>query len=49
MILSSAATLATLAAGDGQHSSLNPYMVGGLVLFALCVLLFITMRLNRDR
>ncbi|NJQ04833.1 hypothetical protein [Streptomyces lonarensis] len=50
MILSSAVVAATtLAEGDGPNSSLNPYMVGGLVLVALLVLLFITMLLNRDR
>lgn len=50
MILSSAsASLTTLAAEGGQHDSLQPFLVGGLVLLALLLCLWITTRLNRDR
>ena len=53
MILSSAAaslaSLTPLAAEGGQHDSLQPYLVGGLTVAALCLLLWITTRLNRDR
>ncbi|EFE69554.1 MULTISPECIES: hypothetical protein [Streptomyces] len=50
---SAAAQLVTLAAEGGEHGgnhqSLNPYFVGGCVLFALLLLLWITTRFNRDR
>jgi energy-converting hydrogenase Eha subunit B len=50
MMLSSATTaLSPLASEGGQHASLEPYLIGGLTLAALCVLLWITTRLNRDR
>ena len=50
---SSAHTLITLASGGaehgGNHQSLNPYLIGGLVFLGLMLLLWITTRLNRDR
>lgn len=49
---STAAQLATLAAeGEhgGNHESLNPYLTGGVALFILLLLLWITTRFNRDR
>ncbi len=50
---SAAAQLVTLASEGGEHSgnheSLNPYLIGGLVLLALLTLLWITTRFNRDR
>jgi hypothetical protein len=44
--------LALLAQGgghDGQHDSLNPYLIGASGLFTLLLLLWITTRFNRDR
>jgi hypothetical protein len=50
MILSSATTALTpLAEEGGPHASLEPFLVGGLTLAALCLLLWLTTRLNRDR
>ncbi|MGY0067274.1 hypothetical protein ACWZEH_10685 [Streptomyces sp. QTS137] len=50
---STAAQLVTLAAEGGEHGgnheSLSPYFVGGCVLAALLLLLWITTRFNRDR
>lgn len=50
---STAAQLVTLAAEgsehSGNHQSLNPYLVGGLVLLCLLSLLWIVTRFNRDR
>jgi MYXO-CTERM domain-containing protein len=45
-----ASALTTLAEGTsgGNHSSLSPYITGGLALLALLLLLWITTRFNRD-
>ncbi|MFF0444888.1 hypothetical protein ACFYT4_00435 [Streptomyces sp. NPDC004609] len=51
-LTSTAANLVTLAEGaehGGNHASLDPYFIGGSVLFALLLLLWITTRFNRDR
>ncbi|MFI6283144.1 hypothetical protein ACIBCM_00045 [Streptomyces sp. NPDC051018] len=51
-LTSTAANLVTLAEGaehGGNHQSLDPYFIGGSVLFALLLLLWITTRFNRDR
>ncbi|MEU9302095.1 hypothetical protein [Streptomyces sp. NPDC048269] len=33
----------------GNHDSLNPYLTGGGAFFILCLMLWVTTRLNRDR
>lgn len=43
------AVLTLASEGGGQHDSLNPYGIGGGVLLALLLCLWITTRLNRDR
>ncbi|GAA0678229.1 hypothetical protein GCM10010193_34580 [Kitasatospora atroaurantiaca] len=40
--------LAQLAEG-GNHESLNPLLTGGVALFILLLLLYVTTRFNRDR
>ena len=54
LISSAHSTFVALASGGGaehggEHAGLNPYVTGGVALFALLLLLWITTRFNRDR